>query len=77
MFVRFNPNPAGKNVGDCPVRAICCATGQGWHETYVQLCMQGLALADMPSANNVWGAYLKSLDLRGTLYRRNAQTAIP
>ena len=61
MFVRFNPNPAGKNVGDCPVRAICCATGQGWHETYVQLCMQGLALADMPSANNVWGAYLKKL----------------
>ena len=64
MFVRYNPNPAGKNVGDCPVRAICKATGQGWHETYVQLCMQGLALADMPSANNVWGAYLKKLGVR-------------
>ena len=33
MFVRYNPNPAGKNVGDCPVRAICKATGQGWHDT--------------------------------------------
>ena len=53
MFVWYNPNPSGKNVGDCPVRAICRATGQGWHETYVQLCMQGLALADMPSANTV------------------------
>lgn len=61
MFVWYNPNPSGKNVGDCPVRAICRATGQGWHETYVQLCMQGLALADMPSANNVWGAYIKKL----------------
>lgn len=28
MFVRYNPNPAGKNVGDCPVRAICKATGR-------------------------------------------------
>lgn len=56
MFVRYNPNPAGKNVGDCPVRAICKATGQGWHETYMQLCMQGLALADMPSANT-YGAH--------------------
>ena len=61
MFVWYNPNPSGKNVGDCPVRAICRATGQGWHETYVQLCMQGLALADMPSANTVWGAYLKNI----------------
>lgn len=77
MFVRYNPNPAGKNVGDCPVRAICKATGQGWHETYVQLCMQGLALADMPSANNVWGAYLKNWDLGGILSRRITRTAIP
>lgn len=58
-FVFYNPNPAGKQVGDCPVRAIAKATGQNWDETYTGLCVQGLAMGDMPSANSVWGAYLR------------------
>ena len=58
-FVFYNPNPAGKQVGDCPVRAIAKATGQSWDETYTGLCVQGLAMGDMPSANSVWNAYLR------------------
>lgn len=58
-FVFYNPNPAGKQVGDCPVRAIAKATGQSWDEVYTGLCVQGLAMGDMPSANSVWGAYLR------------------
>lgn len=58
-FVFYNPNPAGKQVGDCSVRAIAKATGQSWDETYTGLCVQGLAMFDMPSANSVWGAYLR------------------
>lgn len=58
-FVFYNPNPAGKRVGDCPVRAIAKATGQSWDEVYTGLCVQGLAMGDMPSANSVWGAYLR------------------
>lgn len=58
-FVFYNPNPAGKQVGDCPVRAIAKATGQSWDEAYTGLCVQGLAMGDMPSANSVWGAYLR------------------
>ena len=58
-FVFYNPNPSGKQVGDCPVRAIAKATGQSWDETYTGLCVQGLAMGDMPSANSVWGAYLR------------------
>lgn len=64
MYKFCNPNPAGKSVGDCVIRAIAIATGQGWYETYLQLCMQGLTLADMPSANSVWGAYLKNMGFR-------------
>ena len=41
------------------MRAIAKATGQSWDETYVGLCVQGLAMGDMPSANSVWGAYLR------------------
>ena len=32
---------------------------QKWEETYIQLALYGLMLSDMPSANAVWGAYLK------------------
>ena len=60
MVESFNPNPKGKRVGDCTVRALCKALGQSWEKTYVDLCVYGLMHSDMPSANAVWGAYLKS-----------------
>lgn len=59
-FVYYNANPFHNKVGDCTVRAISKALNQNWYETFVDLCLQGIALCDMPSANNVWGAYLKS-----------------
>lgn len=58
MFVPYNPNPSGKNVGDCTVRAISKATGRDWWETYMALCVQGYMMNDMPTANSVWGAFL-------------------
>lgn len=64
MFRKFNPNPAGKSVGDCTVRAISAATGKSWYEVYTGLSVEGLVLSDMPSANAVWGAYLKKLGYR-------------
>lgn len=48
-------------MGDCTVRAISKATGQGWGETYLALCIQGYLDGDMPSANSVWGHYLRSI----------------
>lgn len=59
MYINFNPNPKQKRVGDCVIRAICKATNQEWNEVYVQLCLQGLKMSDMPSSNSVWGSYLK------------------
>ena len=56
----YNPNPSnGQRVGDCTVRALCKAMGQDWETTYVGLSLFGFSLSDMPSANRVWGAYLK------------------
>ena len=43
-FSYFNPNPEGKQVGDCTVRAIAKATGKSWDETYVGLCLHGLKM---------------------------------
>lgn len=54
-YVYYNPNPTGKNVGDCTVRAITKALEQDWDKTYIELSVYGLMLGDMPSANAVWG----------------------
>lgn len=62
MYVNYNPNPAGKSVGDCVVRAISAVTGEPWETTYLRLMVQGYQMSDLPSANAVWGAYLHRLN---------------
>lgn len=59
MWKKYNPNPAGNRVGDCTVRAISKLTNQSWEQTYCELAIYGLMCCDMPSANHVWGKYLK------------------
>lgn len=59
MYRYYNANPMALRVGDCTVRAISKALGQSWDETYIGLCVAGLEQCDMPSANAVWGRYLK------------------
>ena len=59
MFMKYNPNPHGNRVGDCTIRAISCVLGQDWDTTFLGLIIEGFITKDMPSANNVWGAYLR------------------
>ena len=63
-YMSYNANPDGNNVGDCTVRALSAALGQGWEQTYIELALQGYLMRDMPSANHVWGAYLKGKGFR-------------
>lgn len=58
MWIEYNCNPLGKKVGDCTVRAISCAMERDWDSTFIELMVKALELADMPSSNSVWGAYL-------------------
>lgn len=58
MWVKCNPNPLGKQAGDCVVRAIAIATQQSWGRVYEDLCRQGRRECDMPSSNSVWASYL-------------------
>ena len=60
MWIQQNPNPSGRHVGDCVIRALSIALGQTWVQTYLELCVQGLIMSDMPSANQVWGSYLRA-----------------
>ena len=65
MYRHYNPNPTGARVGDCTVRAISKATGEDWARTFCGLCAEGMRLCDMPSANHVWGAYLRRRGFHG------------
>lgn len=38
-YVHYNPNPNGKSVGDCVIRAISRATGKDWGEVYTGICL--------------------------------------
>ena len=64
MWKQINLNPKGKQVGDCTIRAISLATDKGWSETYLDLCLFGLLMADMPSSNAITTAYLKKNGFR-------------
>ena len=55
----FNPNPAGRAVGDCAVRAISAALGVDWEEAYAMIAAAGYAMNDMPSSDSVWGSVLR------------------
>ncbi len=59
MWKPYNANPCGRTVGDCTVRAISKALGKPWDEVYAGIALDGYILCDMPSANHVWGAYLR------------------
>lgn len=59
MWVKYNPNPAGRSVGDCSVRAIAKALDMDWETAYITLCNAGFDMCDMPSSDGVWGAILR------------------
>lgn len=59
MWIEYNPNPTGRNVDDCAVRAVAKALGIDWETAFAKLSMNGYAMGDMPHANSVWGALLR------------------
>lgn len=58
-YIYENPNPMGKRVGDCAIRAIAIAEGLTWDEAYNLLTEYGREFKNLPNANEVWGAFLK------------------
>lgn len=67
MYKYYNPNPSGKQVGDCVIRGVSKVTNQTWDETFLDICMMGYELKDMPSANYVWENYLQRRGFQRTL----------
>lgn len=59
MWIKFINNPAGRNVGDCAVRAISVALSVDWETAYAMLVAAGFRMCDMPSSDAVSGAVLR------------------
>lgn len=59
MWKYFNPNPAGRMVGDCSVRAISAALDVSWDEAFDLLAHNAREMCDMPSSDSVIGSVLR------------------
>ena len=46
-WVYYNPSPAGRNVGDCAVRAVAKALDTDWETAYALIASAGFAIHDV------------------------------
>lgn len=56
---KYNPNPVGRSVGDCAVRAIAKALNITWEKAFALIAVNAFQMGDMLSSNSVWGAVLR------------------
>lgn len=59
MWIKYNPNPYGRSVGDCVVRAVAKALDTDWDTAYLLVTAKGFATGDMPSSDSIWGSVLR------------------
>lgn len=57
-FIKSNPHPTGKKIGDCVVRAISIAERKKWIDVYKDLCDIGGSIYDMPNSKATYEKYL-------------------
>jgi hypothetical protein len=73
MYVYFNPNPVGRMVGDCSIRAIAKALDISWEDAYAKIAANGFRMGDMPSSDSVWGSVLR----QNGFYRKSLPDLCP
>lgn len=59
MYIYYNPNPKGQEVGDCTVRALAKLLDSDWDTIFCDLTSKAYVMKDMPSSNSVWSRYLR------------------
>ena len=63
-YIKENPNPEGKIVDDCVVRALSIALGTDWETVYAKLSVLGLMYHDIMTANYIWAKMLEENGFR-------------
>lgn len=72
-FIFYNPNPAGRRVGDCAIRAVSKALNIDWEQAFALVTSAAFAMGDMPSSDSVWGAVLR----QNGFYRKTIPDTCP
>lgn len=73
MYREYNPNPVGRRVGDCAVRAIAKALDIDWETAYLKLIINGFQMGDVISSDSVWSATLR----QNGFYRKSIPNTCP
>lgn len=73
MWIEFNPNPTGRRVGDCSIRAVAKALGIDWETAFAMISANAFAMGDMPSSDSVWGSVLR----QNGFYRKAIENTCP
>ena len=73
MWIKFNPNPMARNVGDCVIRAICAALNVDWETAFEMTATNAYQMADMQSSNAVLASVLR----QNGFYRRAIPDSCP
>lgn len=73
MWKKYNPNPTGRNVGDCAIRAVAKALKTDWETAYMLIATNGYHMGDMPSSDSVWGSVLR----QNGFYRKAIPNSCP
>lgn len=59
MWVEYNPNPTGRRVEDCAIRAIAKALDTDWETAFAKVSANAFQMGDMPHSDSVWGSYAR------------------
>ena len=73
MWIEYNPNPVGRKVEDCSIRAVAKALNISWEQAYALVTSAGFNMGDMPHSNGVWGAVLR----QNGFYRKSLPDTCP
>jgi len=73
LFVEYNPNPSGRRVEDCSVRAIAKALDTDWETAFALIAKNAFAMNDMMHSNSVWGSVLRM----NNFYRKSLPDSCP
>lgn len=73
MWIEYNPNPTGRRVEDCAIRAIAKALDTDWETAFAKVSANAFQMGDMPHSDSVWGSVLR----QAGFYRESVPNECP
>ena len=59
MWKEYNPNPTGRNIEDCAIRAVAKALGTDWDTAFVKIAANAFQMGDVMHSDAAWGSVLR------------------